>query len=139
MPGEGGGVLATTGLLGLEPGDWIRRILAEAVVGGLPVSTHSNVYETGRLVNSGAGLFFGFSVYNSNADPQFIQLFDLTAAPASGSVPEAVFTAAGTSHLAVSYIFPGRYFRTGIWIGNSSTGPTYTAGGADCFYDCQYA
>ncbi len=119
--------------------DWFKSLIAELHVSGLPLNARSNVYEAARRVKSGPGLLFGFSVYSSNGGNQFIQLHDLEAAPATGAVPSAVFTIATVSNLAVSYIFPGRFFQQGIWIANSSTGPTYTAGSADCFFDAQFA
>jgi len=57
--------------------------------------------------------------------------------PANGAVPVAVFTVATVANLAVNWI-PGRTFRRGIVICNSSTGPTLTIGAADCFFDAQY-
>lgn len=118
---------------------WFRGIVRELHSAGLPLNSRSNVYENKRPVKSGPGLLFGFSVYSSNVATQFIQLHDLQAAPATGAVPEAVFSVPTASHLAVSYIFPGRFFQRGIWVVNSTTGPTYTAGAADSFFDAQYA
>lgn len=117
---------------------WFIGIMRELHAAGLPLSVHSNVYENGRLVKSQPGLLFGFTVYNSALAAQFIQVHDVRSAPASGAIPAVTLTVATVANLAVSYIFPGRFFQTGIWIGNSSTGPTYTAGSADCFFDVQY-
>ena len=119
-------------------GGWILGAVRELHAAGLPLNTHSNVYEVGRQVKAGPGMLFGFTVYNSNASAQFVQLHDLQVAPATGAIPAVTLTVAGSSNLAVSYIFPGRFFQRGIWIGNSSTGPTYTAGSADIFIDAQY-
>jgi len=118
---------------------WFRGITAELMATGLPLNTHSNAYENARRVKRGPGLLFGFSAYSSNAAAQFIQVHDSQDAPASGAVPVAVFTVAATAHIAISYIFPGRFHNQGIWIVNSSTGPTYTAGSADTFFDVQFA
>lgn len=118
---------------------WFRGIVEELHVSGLPLNTHSNGYESLRQVKAGPGLLFGFSVYSSNAAAQFIQVFDKHDAPATGDVPVAVFSVATVSHLAISYIFPGRFCDSGIWVANSTTAPTYTAGAADCFFDVQYA
>ena len=57
----------------------------------------------------------------------------------TGDVPVAVFTVATISHVAISYIFPGRCHQDGRWVVNSTTGPTYTAGAADTCFDVQYA
>lgn len=100
-------------------------------------NVHSTVYENAHVVRSGAGVLYGFTVYSSNAASQFIQVFDLTSAPANGAVPEVVFTVAATSQLGVEWIH-GRPFHQGCVIANSTTAPTYTAGVADTFFDVQY-
>lgn len=126
-------------ILGLEhEAGWFTGIVMELHAAGLPLSQHSNAYEAGRQFKSGPGILFGFTVYSSNAAAQFIQVHDLQVAPATGAIPAVTLTVKATDNLAVSYIFPGRFFQRGIWIGNSSTGPTYTAGSADCFFDAQY-
>lgn len=127
------------GVLGLEhAGGWFSGIVRELHASGLPLNSRSNVYENRREAKAGPGLLFGFSVYSSNVAAQFIQVFDKHDAPANGDVPDAVFTVATVAHLAVSYIFPGRFHKYGIWVVNSTTGPTLTAGAADCFFDVQY-
>lgn len=126
-------------VLGIErAGGWFGGIVRELHSSGLPLNSHSNAYEAKHRAKTGPGLLFGFSVYSSAVAAQFIQVFDKTDAPATGDIPEAVFTVATIAHLAVSYIFPGRFHKYGIWVANSSTGPTYTAGAADCFFDVQY-
>lgn len=129
--------------LELEASTWFREIIRELHATGLPLNARSNGYAKTLSVKAGAGLLFGFSAYSSLATAQFIQLHDSQAVPASGAVPEAVFPINGAAtatgdYLAVSYIFPGRFFQRGIWIVNSTTGPTYTAGAADTFFDAQF-
>lgn len=104
----------------------------------LPLNRHSNVYTQAMRVKSGNGKLFGFSGYNSNSSAQFIQLFDLRDAPGSGSVPFFVMTAPGSSNFSADWSNYGRPFRAGLWIANSSTGPTQTAGAADCWFDVQF-
>jgi hypothetical protein len=103
----------------------------------LPLNHHSNVYENGTVIKTGPGRLFGFTAYSSNVAAQWIQVHDLAGPPASGAVPVATFKIATATHLYQNWI-PGRTFTTGIWIGNSTTGPTYTAGAADTFFDCQF-
>lgn len=124
-------------------GGWFRGIVSELHSAGLPLNIHSNAFESVRQVKSEPGLLFGFSVFTSLATPQFIQVFDSDRAPASGETPAAVFmvnpaSLASGDTLAVSYIFPGRFHRYGIWLCNSTTAPTLTAGLANCFYDVQF-
>lgn len=103
----------------------------------LPLNIHSNVYEKARFVKSGPGILYGLSVYSSNAAAQFIQVHDTPAVPGSGVVPAAVFTVAATGNLPLQWL-PGRIFNYGCWIVNSTTGPTYTAGAADTWFDVQF-
>ena len=123
---------------------WFRGIVRELNTSGLPLNAHSNVAANVLQVKPAPGLLFGFSVFTSKATAQFIQVHDSLTAPASGAVPAAVFQINGAAvatgdHLAVSYIFPGRFFLYGIWLANSSTAATLTAGSADCFFDAQFA
>ena len=103
----------------------------------VPLNIHSNVYEASRVVKSGTGILYGFSVYNSKAGTQFILVFDAATLPAEGSAPAAVFTVPASSNLGVNWL-PGRTFQNGCVICNSSTGPTKTIGSADCWFDAQY-
>ena|SRR5438067_13638276 len=91
----------------------------EQSAGMLPANSRSNVYENARRVKAGEGVLCGFTVYNSGA-AQFIQIFDAPDIPATGSVPEVVFSAGATSTIGANWI-PGRTFRRGIVICNSST------------------
>ena len=102
-----------------------------------PLNIHSNVYEASRVVKTGPGILYGFTVYNSKSSAQFVQLFDAGTLPADGAIPVWTATVAATSNLGVNWL-PGRTFTTGIILCNSSTGPTKTIGAADCFFDAQY-
>lgn len=103
----------------------------------LPLNIHSPGYQIGLQVKTGPGYLFGFTAYSSNAAAQWIQVFDLASAPATGAVPVVIFKVPTVSHIGVNWV-PARTFLTGIWIGNSTTGPTYTAGAADTFFDVQF-
>lgn len=104
----------------------------------LPLNVSTNAYDNALQVKSGNGKLFGFSGYNSKATAQFIQCFDLQAAPGSGAVPFFVLSAPGASNFSADWTNIGRPFRSGLWIANSSTGPTLTAGSADCWFDVQF-
>lgn len=103
----------------------------------LPDNKYSNGYANAIVVKPGPGILFGFTVYNSNAAAQFIQVFDLAALPADGVAPASLFSVPATDTRAVQWL-PGRTFLVGCVICNSSTGPTKTIGAADCFFDVQY-
>jgi hypothetical protein len=103
----------------------------------LPANIHSNALSASLIVKSGQGLLYGFTVLNTNASAQFIQVFDAQSVPADGAVPAVVFVVAGAGDKGVNWI-PARTFHTGIVICNSSTADTKTLGSADCFFDAQF-
>lgn len=105
---------------------------------GFPDNNRSVAYENTRQLKSGPGVLFGLSVYNSNASTQFVQIHDAAAIPADGAVPAFFFPVATASAVFVQYAPPGRFFKQGIVVCNSSTGPTKTVGSADCFFDAQF-
>lgn len=121
-----------------SPGESLKQLISELFVSGLPLNSHSNAYANALQVKSGPGYLLGFTCYSSNAAAQFIQVHDSQTLPASGAVPCLVVTVAAASNLAVYFNTPGRSFLYGIAIVNSSTGPTYTAGSADTFFDAQF-
>lgn len=81
---------------------------------------------------------YGFTVYNSNAAAQFIQVFNASSLPADTAVPSMVFNLPTKQTLAVYYGEMGRLFTRGIVLCNSSTDTTKTIGAADCFFDVEY-
>ena len=115
-----------------------ERLLRGEFDYGIPLNSFSLAYESVRVVKSGPGMLFGFHAYSSNAAAQFIQLFDQQGGTPATSNLVAVWRVATVSQIDVSYIFPGRMCTQGIVLANSSTGPTYTAGSADTWFDAQY-
>ena len=117
---------------------WWAQFVGEDSPGGFPANSGGSALEVFRVVKSGAGTLFGFTVYNSGAQC-FVLLFDGTAAPASGAVPTcAPFPVAAASTLGVNFGTWGRAFDRGLVIASSSTASTYTATSAVCWYDAQY-
>lgn len=108
--------------------------------GDFPRSTYSGAYVATLLVKGGWATLYGFSGYNSKTSAQFIQVFNLgsTVALATGAVPVIVISVPAASNFSFDAGIHGRRFSRGIVIANSSTGPTYTAGSADCWFDVQY-
>lgn len=121
-----------------QGGGWFRDVVSELHTSGLPLNAHSNGLEKFRLVKSGPGLLFGFSAKSTNVAAQFILVFDSHDQPGAGAVPDAVFDVGAANTVAVSYIFPGRFHKYGIWLANSTTAATLTAGAADTFFDAQF-
>ena len=103
-----------------------------------PASNSSLAYEASRVIKASAGILFGVTVYNSAAVAQFIQLHDASALPANGAVPLTVLTIPAASSIIYEFGAHGKAFNIGIVVCNSSTGPTRTAGAADCFFDPRF-
>lgn len=104
--------------------DDLERVLQNVNSGAVAASMHI----------AGAQILFGF--WASSVAAQFIQIFDLADVPANGTVPLLSFPVAATSGVGAQWI-PGRFFRNGIVICNSSTQHTKTVGSADCIFDLQ--
>jgi len=102
-----------------------------------PRNGTSSALQAAHIGLAGAGRVFGFTVYNSNAAAQFILVFDRSTIPGAGVTADLVFKAQAADVLGVNWI-PGRWFRSGCVLCNSSTAPTLTAGAADCLFDVQY-
>ena len=89
------------------------------------------------VVKTGTGVLYGFTVSNTNASAQFVQLFDSPTVPADGAIP--ILSVSVSAGQAVTFgWFPGRTFRSGCVLCNSSTQSTKTIGSADCLFDAQY-
>jgi hypothetical protein len=81
---------------------------------------------------------YGFTVYNTKASTQFVNVFDAGALPADGAVPSFSLVVAANSPVAIAFSPNGRTFSNGLVLCNSSTDATKTLGSADCFFDVQY-
>jgi hypothetical protein len=97
-------------------------------VGGL----RTNIVVPGRLV------VYGWTVYNTKASAQFLNVFDANALPADAAVPLFSFALAANQGVGFGFQPNGRQFQTGLVLCNSSTDATKTIGSADCFFDVQF-
>lgn len=120
---------------------WLETLPEQAVFGetmtAVPLNVHSQALTNSIFVKSGQGALVGFTAYSNKASSQFIQVFNLTALPADGAIPDAVFIVQATNNLSVQWV-PWRFFHVGCVICNSSTAATKTIGSADTFFDVQY-
>lgn len=123
-----------------------QEIFGRIAANQFPANATSAAYENARIVKAAPGTLIGFSGYSSRATSQFVQVHDAAKVPTTGDVPAFVMpvnaTAGfnqewGTVRVGPVLVF-GRTFQHGIVIVNSTTGPTYTAGAADTFFDVQY-
>lgn len=119
---------------------WTQQLDPSALEGegeDWPLNVSSPGLEASRIVKTGKGILFGFTVLNTNAAARFIQIFDRSSLPSDGAVPDFVISVAASSSGGVNWI-PGRTFHTGCFICNSTTAATKTIGSADSFFDVQY-
>ncbi len=116
----------------------ISDLFALFAGGGLPANASSVALASSQIVASGPGFLVSFTVSNTNAVAQFIQLHPTAKVPANGAVPLCVWTVSGSADKFVSYSLPGRFCSQGAVLCNSSTAATLTIGSADCFFDVQH-
>lgn len=135
-----------------DPGDgvtrwftWVKgfvfsRLAVDAApdADNAPLNDTSVAYVAAKLVKNTPGIVYGLSGYNSKASAQFIQVHDSAIAVADAQVPEVLITVPAESNFSIDFGVYGRFFAAGIYINNSSTGPTKTVGAADCWFDVQY-
>jgi hypothetical protein len=112
--------------------------LAAISRGEFPLNKKSGAYVTSLVVATGARSLFGFSGFSSNVAGQWIQWHDASKVPASGAVPEGILYVGPNGNFGTGFTTDGRRFWSGIILVNSTTGPTYTPGAADTWFDVQY-
>lgn len=96
------------------------------------IRVNSTAYAASLIVNKGYCEVLAVFGYNSGGT-QFIQLHDAAAVPSEGAVPAVIITVP-TGNFSIDLPLVGVPFNTGCVVCNSSTGPTKTIGGADCYF-----
>ena len=90
------------------------------------------------IVLPGHLIVYGWTVYNTKASAQFLNVFDNATLPADTSVPLFSWALAANTGVGFSWAPQGREFVSGLVLNNSSTDATKTIGSSDCFFDVQY-
>ena len=102
-----------------------------------PYNYTSRQLEKSAVVKTGSGILYGFTITNTNASAQFVQVFDAQTLPADGAVP--IISKSVPAGDAVGFAWlPGRTFFAGLILCNSTTQATKTIGASDCLFDAQY-
>lgn len=102
-----------------------------------PLNNASPYLVNSRIIKTGPGKLFGFTITNTKTSAQFVQLFDAATLPADGAVPIFSKSVPASDGVGFDWI-PARTFEVGIIICNSSTSATKTIGSADCLIDAQF-
>ena len=99
-------------------------------------------YNEGALRNAivvpGRLVVYGFTVYNTKASAQYLNVFDGSTLPGNGAVPLFSWPLAANNGVGLGWQPNGRQFQGGLVLCNSSTDATKTIGSADCFFDVQF-
>jgi hypothetical protein len=110
-------------------------VLPSATIADYPTLSCSIAYEAARQVKLSAGILQNIMVYNSLAADQWVQIHNSASAPAEGASPIYTFRVAASANFMFTIPVP---CSAGIYVCNSSTGPTKTLGAANCFFSIQY-
>lgn len=124
---------------------WLTMGQDEAIAylkeqGRFPLSVNSGKKVNTLLVKSAGATLFFVSGLSARTTPQYIQVFDAIVAPAAGAVVNGpvIYVPAGPVNFSAAWGLVGRRFFAGIFLVNSTTDQTYTAGSADTIFDVQY-
>ena len=98
------------------------------------IKSPSIAYEAGRLIKNIGGDFYGVTGYNSGA-AGFVLVHDVNATPADGQIPDLVVGVAANAPFSIGFPYRPYPMKNGIYVCFSSTGPTKTIGGAQCWFN----
>ncbi len=101
-----------------------------------PMNARTAALANALVVKAGLGNLYGITGYSTTA--QFLQVHDKATAAASTEVPLVSIPIAANAAFNIDFGVYGLFCSKGIQIANSSTGPTYTAGGANTFITARY-
>lgn len=102
-----------------------------------PLNNASRQLANSMVVKTGDGWLYGFTISNTKASAQFVQVFDAHDLPADTAVPLISKSVPAGDAVGFSW-WPPRRFESGLILCNSSTQATKTIGSADCLFDAQY-
>ena len=95
----------------------------------------SAAYEKGNIAKNTAGVLFGLFGYTSLTTGQWVQVHDAAGLPSNGAVPKIILYVPAAGNFSADFGIYGVGFNKGIFICNSTTGPTLTLGAADTWFN----
>lgn len=101
----------------------------------------SAALEISTQLKTSPGRIYKIFGLNDNASERFIQVHDAVITPSGGSVPTLVFAVPANSTYEIDFGTGepmGWKLNNGIFIGNSTTAASWTAGGADNLFQVIY-
>lgn len=101
------------------------------------VDLSSSGYDISLQAKSSSGFLRSVDIFNSKASAQFYQIHDSASAVAEGTVPKEILYVNALSNGSFDYP-DGVPFNRGIYICNSSSGPTKISGAADSFFFARF-
>lgn len=114
------------------------QVIPVGSVAAAAMGAQSTALASALQATTAASTLYGVSGVSTRTTGQWIQVWDAAAAPSTGSplyvlwVPPA--PAGGGANFSLSLPQYGRRFAAGIYVCNSTTMLTRTAGAADCFF-----
>ena len=115
----------------------IRTTLQSVLNANVYTTVESTALEASHVLKATPGTLHDLFGYSAKTSDQFLQLHDAASLPADTAVPVVSFKIDALSNFSIDYSDGGYYFETGIVVCNSSTQPTKTIGGADCWFNSQ--
>jgi len=111
-------------------------MLGTAKILGADATANAGALAAALAVTTSRARLFSVTVTNTGPD-QWIQLHDSATAPSGGAVPK-ISIPMQSGQFASFDFSDGRLFINGIYVANSTTVATFTAGAADCLIDASY-
>jgi hypothetical protein len=91
-----------------------------------------------RQVTTKGARLYSLTFYNTSASDYYLQVHDSATTPAGGAVPKIQIKIPSDSHGSVDFL-DGRIFKSGIFVGASTSNTGYTAtGSSDMIIDTNF-
>lgn len=88
-------------------------------------------------IKAAPGALYSITGYNTGP-AQYIAIYDKATTPTVGDKPKLLVKVATETSFYWDFTQIARQFTAGIFIGNTSTAASFTAGADDCLFDAMY-